>query len=41
MVTGFTKFEFDSYSKEDIQGMIEDYKNYKKLLKFPTGIKGV
>ena len=41
MVTGFTKFDFEDYSKVDIQSIIEDYKNYKKWLKFPTGIKGM
>ena len=40
MVTGFTKFEFEMFSRKDIQQTIEDYKNYKKWFKFPDGIKG-
>ena len=41
MVTGFTKFEFEEFSRKDIQQTIDDYKNYKKWFKFPAGIKGL
>ena len=41
MVTGFTKFEFEEFSRKDIQQTISDYKNYKKWFKFPAGIKGL
>ena len=40
MVTGFTKFEFEEFSRKDIKQTISDYKNYKKWFKFPAGIKG-
>ena len=40
MVTGFTKFEFEEFSRKDIQQTIDDYNNYKKWFKFPAGIKG-
>ena len=39
MVTGFTKFDFQDYPKKDIQRTLDDYKNYKKWFKFPSGIK--
>ena len=40
MVTGFTKFEFEEFSRKDIQKTIDDYKNYKNWFKLPAGIKG-
>ena len=40
MVTGFTKFEIEEFSRKNIQQTIDDYKNYKKWFKFPAGIKG-
>ena len=40
MVTGFTKVDFDDYSKDEIQSTIKAYKDYKKWFKFPKGIKG-
>ena len=40
MITGYTKFDFDDYSKKEIRNTITAYKNYKKWFKFPKGIKG-
>ena len=40
MITGYTKFEFDEFSRKEIQSTINAYKNYKKWFKFPKGIKG-
>ena len=40
MVTGFTKFDFEEFSRKDIQQTIDDYKKYKKWFKFPAGLKG-
>ena len=40
MVTGYSKQEFDDYSKDYIQKTLTAYKNYKKWFKFPRGIKG-
>ena len=40
MVTGYTKVDFDDYSRKEIQSTINAYKNYKKWFKFPIGIKG-
>ena len=37
MVTGFTKVDFDDYSKDEIQSTINAYKDYKKWFKFPRG----
>ena len=41
MITGYTKFDFNEYSRKEIQSTIKAYRNYKKWLKFPKGIKGI
>ena len=41
MITGYTKFDFDDYSKKEIRNTITAYKNYKKWFKFPNGFKGI
>ena len=40
MITGYTKFDFDEYSRQNIKSTINAYKDYKKCFKFPKGIKG-
>ena len=40
MITGYTKFDFNEYSRQNIKSTIIAYKNYKKWFKFPKGIKG-
>ena len=37
MITGYTKVDFDDYSKDEIQSTINAYKDYKKQFKFPRG----
>ena len=40
MITGYTKIEYNDISKQNIQNTVIAYENYKKLFKFPKGIKG-